>query len=107
MSLICPKCQSKMRSVERNGVTIERCKGCSGLFLDRDELDHLLAAEARFLGIEPVDPAQVAPRITDYDAIRRPVSDDRQRAERLYGEDRKLRGKGKKRKKTFLEDFFD
>ena len=46
-------------------------------------------------------------RIPDYDAPRRPVSDDRKRAERLYTDDRKLRGKGKKRKKPFLEDFFE
>ena len=107
MSLICPKCQSKMRSYERSGVTVDVCKQCAGIFLDRGELEHLVAAEARYFGLEPVDPAQIPPRIPDYDAPRRPVSDDRKRAERLYTDDRKLRGKGKKRKKTFLEDFFD
>ena len=107
MSLICPKCQSKMRSFERSGVTVDQCKQCSGIFLDRGELEHLLAAEARFLGIEPLDPAQAVPRIPDYDAPRRPAADDRKRAERAHGEDRKLRVKTKKRKKTFLEDFFD
>jgi Zn-finger nucleic acid-binding protein len=108
MSLICPKCQSKMRSFERSGVTVDQCKQCRGVFLDRGELEHLVAAEARFLGLEPLDPSQVAPvRIPDYDAPRRPVSDDRKRSERLFGEDRKLRAKTKKRKKTFLEEFFD
>ena len=58
--------------------------------------------------LEPLDPATVAvERIPDYDAPRRPVSDDRKRSERLYTDDRKLRGKGKKRKKPFLEDFFE
>jgi Zn-finger nucleic acid-binding protein len=107
MSLICPKCQSKMRNFERNGVIVDQCKQCSGIFLDRGELEHLVAAEARYFGLEPLDPAQIAPRIPDYDAPRRPVSDDRKRTERLYSDDRKLRGKNKKRKKTFLEDFFD
>jgi len=107
MSLICPKCQSKMRSFERGGITVEQCKGCRGVFLDRGELDLLVAAEARFFGLEPLDPAAIVDRIPDYDAPRRPVSDDRKRAERLYTDDRKLRGKGKKRKKPFLEDFFE
>ena len=66
-----------------------------------------MAAEARFLGLEPLDPAAAATAIPDYDAPRRPVSDDRKRSERLYTDDRKLRGKAKKRKKPFLEDFFE
>jgi len=107
MSLICPKWQNKMRSFERSGITVEQCKGCRGVFLDRGELDLLMAAEARFFGLEPPDPAATVERIPDYDAPRRPVSDDRKRSERLYTDDRKLRGKAKKRKKPFLEDFFE
>ncbi len=45
MSLTCPKCQAEMRSYERNGVTVDQCTGCRGLFLDRGELEHLLDAE--------------------------------------------------------------
>ena len=108
MSLTCPKCQGKMRSSERSGVTVEQCKQCRGVFLDHGELEHLITAEARFLGVEPRDAQEVqSPRIPDYDAPRRPVSDERKRSERLFGEDRKSRGKSKKRKKTFLEEFFD
>ena len=66
-----------------------------------------MAAEARFFGLEPLDPVAPVARIPDYDAPRRPVSDDRKRSERLYSDDRKLRGKVKKRKKPFLEDFFE
>jgi uncharacterized protein len=43
--LNCPKCLTPMRSVERNGVTIERCNECGGIFLDRGELEHLTQAE--------------------------------------------------------------
>jgi Zn-finger nucleic acid-binding protein len=107
MSLICPQCQSKMRASERGGVSVHVCKQCRGVFVDRDQLELLMAAEARFFGIEPLDPAESVTRIRDYDAPRRPVSDDVKRAERLFGDDRKLRGKGKKRKKPFLEDFFE
>jgi hypothetical protein len=37
--LVCPKCESPMRSYERNGVTIDQCTGCRGVFLDRGELE--------------------------------------------------------------------
>ena len=43
--LICPKCGSEMRSYERNGVLVDQCTGCKGLFLDRGELERLTEAE--------------------------------------------------------------
>ena len=106
MSLICPKCQSKMRSFERSGVTVEQCKECRGVFLDRGELDLLMAAEARFFGIEPLDPAgpHRGSPTTTHRAARCPTIASARSG--CYGEDRKLR-KTKKRKKPFLEDFFD
>ena len=44
--LTCPKCQGVMRSYERNGIQIDQCNECRGIFLDRGELDLLLDAEA-------------------------------------------------------------
>ena len=37
-----------MDSYERNGVLIEQCGECRGVFLDRGELAHLISAEASF-----------------------------------------------------------
>jgi Zn-finger nucleic acid-binding protein len=34
-----------MRSYERNRVLVDQCTGCGGLFLDRGELEALVAAE--------------------------------------------------------------
>ena len=34
-----------MRSYERNQVHVDQCTGCGGLFLDRGELEALVAAE--------------------------------------------------------------
>lgn len=42
---MCPKCQELMRPYERNGVTVDQCTGCRGLFLDRGELERLVNAE--------------------------------------------------------------
>ncbi|MDU0313363.1 zf-TFIIB domain-containing protein [Phycicoccus sp. M110.8] len=44
-TLTCPKCGSEMRSYERNQVHVDQCTGCGGLFLDRGELEALVAAE--------------------------------------------------------------
>jgi uncharacterized protein len=39
-----------MRTHKRNGVTIEQCNKCHGIFLDRGELEQLIGAESSFLG---------------------------------------------------------
>ncbi|MCA0293600.1 MAG: zf-TFIIB domain-containing protein [Actinobacteria bacterium] len=49
-SLTCPKCGSEMRSYERNRVLVDQCTGCGGLFLDRGELEALVAAENAWHG---------------------------------------------------------
>jgi uncharacterized protein len=46
--LVCPKCESPMRSYERSGVTIDQCTGCRGVFLDRGELERMVDAEGSF-----------------------------------------------------------
>jgi Zn-finger nucleic acid-binding protein len=37
-----------MRSYERNGVHVEQCDTCRGIFLDHGELEALTRAEAQF-----------------------------------------------------------
>ncbi len=44
--LTCPKCGGEMRSYERNGVTLDQCTDCRGIFLDRGELERLIDAES-------------------------------------------------------------
>lgn len=46
--LLCPKCQAPMRIMDRNGVTLERCTECGGIFLDRGELERLMRAEGEY-----------------------------------------------------------
>lgn len=45
-----------MRTHVRNGVTIEQCTKCHGIFLDRGELEQLLGAESSFLGRDRPSP---------------------------------------------------
>lgn len=48
--MTCPKCGGAMRTHRRNGVTIEQCRKCHGIFLDRGELEQLIGRETSFLG---------------------------------------------------------
>lgn len=62
----CPKCQATMRSYERNGIQIEQCTECRGVFLDRGELEQLMDAEAAYSqtpqqGQAPTTPTQPVP----------------------------------------------
>ena len=50
MELTCPKCHGTMRTYERNGVHVDQCSDCRGIFLDRGELDRLIDAENSYHG---------------------------------------------------------
>ncbi len=43
----CPKCAGTMRTYERNGIHLEQCDTCRGIFLDFGELEALTQLEAR------------------------------------------------------------
>jgi uncharacterized protein len=95
--LVCPKCESPMRSYERSGITIDQCTGCRGVFLDRGELERLVDAEGSFYeerGAFPEEPVRQEREV-------REGRDFRQE----YGGHRKPYKKRKK--ESFLSDFLD
>lgn len=44
----CPKCHAAMHTYNRNGVQIEQCSGCRGIFLDYGELEALTRLESQY-----------------------------------------------------------
>lgn len=51
-----------MRTFDRQGVHIDRCDGCQGIFLDRGELERIVDAEQRHYGFAPpLDPRTPPP----------------------------------------------
>ncbi|CAM5617227.1 zf-TFIIB domain-containing protein [Streptomyces atroolivaceus] len=44
----CPKCHAQMNTYNRNGVQIEQCSGCRGIFLDYGELESLTRLESQW-----------------------------------------------------------
>ena len=114
MELTCPKCHGPMRSYERNGVLIDQCSECRGIFLDRGELEKLVDAENAYNQAPAAQPAPDygSPEPARYEQPyrghddRHYDDDDRyrdRRYEQPYGDHRY----GKKRKKSFLENLFD
>ena len=83
--LTCPKCRGQMHQYERNGVVIDQCGDCRGIFLDRGELERLAEAESRWAERTYAPPPQRQGR--DYDGGYR---------ERPH-----------KRKKGWIEELFD
>lgn len=105
----CPVCDDiRMREVEKNGVLIDVCPECKGVWLDRGELEKLMSA------IREVQPAfnewyerQEEGREYDRrdDEYRRPYSDKDSEYDRRYpshGKDHR-----KKKKKSVLDVFGD
>jgi Zn-finger nucleic acid-binding protein len=56
----CPKCRGNMRTFDRNGIHIEQCENCRGIFLDYGELESLTQLEAQWRQAPP-PPAAHAP----------------------------------------------
>ncbi|MFF2506761.1 zf-TFIIB domain-containing protein [Streptomyces sp. NPDC058067] len=56
----CPKCHAPMHTYNRNGVQIEQCSGCRGIFLDYGELESLTRLESQWQ--QQMPPAPPAPQ---------------------------------------------
>ncbi|MFJ8192278.1 zf-TFIIB domain-containing protein [Streptomyces sp. NPDC096094] len=58
----CPKCRAPMHTYNRNGVQIEQCSGCRGIFLDYGELESLTRLEAQWSQSAPPPAPPAAPQ---------------------------------------------
>ena len=115
MSLLCPKCHNVMHQYERNGVVVDQCTECKGLFLDRGELEKLVKAENGWYGDDDRESRRPEPR---YEAMyesrpryeetprREPRYESRYDERRRYDDDHYRHSKKHKRR-SFLEELFD
>ena len=93
-----------MRTYERNGVHLDQCSECRGIFLDRGELERLLDADERWsqqvYGAPPGPAPAPRPPATPYPDPRYP--------EPRYGDPRSRDPRsGHKKRKHWLEELFD
>jgi uncharacterized protein len=90
----CPRCEAVvLDEIDRNGVTVDRCASCRGIWLDRGELEKLLARATAELEAGPQARAPLPEhRYRDHD--REPPSSRRE-----YH--------GHKRHRSFWHELFD
>ncbi len=84
----CPACRTELKMTERQGVEIDYCPQCRGVWLDRGELDKIIERAASDL-----EPPSHRPWRDD---------DDRERYQRDRTYDPRYR-----KKKSFLGNLFD
>ena len=102
----CPNCDQTLVMAERQGVEIDYCPKCRGVWLDKGELDKIIerSAENEMRGGQS-DGSGGQSR--DEDRFR---NDDKYREENKYRDEEYYRKHGKypyKKKRGFLGDFFD
>lgn len=91
----CPTCQVALVMSERQGIEIDYCPRCRGIWLDRGELDKILERSASYQ-----QPDSSAP-VHSPAPSRSPNLDEQRRGHHGgYGH-------GYKRRKSFFEDLFD
>ncbi len=95
----CPHCETLLKMTERQGIEIDYCPGCRGVWLDRGELDKIIERSSeQFAG------QREAPQ------TRQPYTEPRYQAPRSqksgYQGHQKPYGHYKKRK-SFLGEIFD
>ena len=84
-SMLCPVCHTGLALSDRQGVEIDYCPQCRGVWLDRGELDKIIERSGRDMTAGAPPPPQQSYRPDrSYDSSYRP-----------------------KRKKSFLEELFD
>lgn len=49
----CPSCSSRLVEVERSEILVDACPECRGVWLDRGELDKILARERAAIAADP------------------------------------------------------
>jgi Zn-finger nucleic acid-binding protein len=90
----CPRCEtSTLDERDRNGVTVDVCPACRGVWLDRGELEKMLATVHR----------EVEQERAHYGYEQQPPSSDR----RGYASGHHDPRYGKRRKKGWLENLGD
>jgi hypothetical protein len=100
MSLSCPKCQAEMRTYERNGIHVDQCTECRGVYLDRGELEHLIASETQWSAQQAQASAAPPQQTYQQPSYQQPSYQQPSYQQGGYG-------KPPKKRKNFLEELFD
>ncbi len=93
----CPVDGAELRMMERQGVEIDYCPTCRGVWLDRGELDKIIDRSTPAVALEEPGAARAA-----REEPRREYRGDRPREDDRYSHARPYR-----KRKSFLSELFD
>jgi uncharacterized protein len=99
--MLCPVCQVDLNMMDRQGVEIDYCPKCRGVWLDRGELDKLIERSAQS-DTRPIMQPRREDMSFDYDDD----DDYKRKNDERYRNNTGAYPPGKK-KKSFLSDMFD
>jgi Zn-finger nucleic acid-binding protein len=95
LGLVCPTCRVALVMSERQGIEIDYCPQCRGVWLDRGELDKIIERASKEAAPQPQP---------------QPQSYAQPQPRRGHDDDDYARSQGHrypKRRKSFLEELFD
>lgn len=102
--MICPNCQTTLLMMDRQGVTIDYCPNCRGVWLDKGELEKIIERSAQyeqqFTPPPAAQPTPPPPPPPTYNQPHYPPSYPK-------SGDSYYQQKPYKKKKSFLSDFLD
>jgi Zn-finger nucleic acid-binding protein len=102
----CPIDNTELRITDRQGIEVDYCPKCRGVWLDRGELDKLIDRAA----MAPAAPASVPAEGYERSSVpplREVPRDYRDNRDRDYRDDDDRYDRRRGRKRSFLDDIFD
>ena len=101
----CPNDQTTLSMTDRQGIEIDYCPTCRGVWLDRGELDKLIANNEN--SAQPAPSMQSQPAPMPQQQYREPQRYNDSDHRSGYSDDRNGQYKKKHKKESFLGDLFD
>ena len=100
----CPNCNETLVMTDRQGIEIDYCPKCRGVWLDRGELDKIIERSATYTqqpdtDFQPGHQPPPPPRDNTYNQQQKPYGNQQYPYNDPYYKHKK--------KKGFLDDFFD
>lgn len=100
----CPVCNVELKIADRQGVEIDYCPRCRGVWLDRGELDKLIE---RASGLEAQSGAPLPARRENRNTFDLDDDDDYKRRDDNYYRGETRQYPPEKKRKSFLGDMFE
>ncbi len=101
----CPKCYEPLRIADRQGIEIDYCPDCRGIWLDRGELDKIIERSVQYK--PPEDYYRDDYKRDEYKRDEYKRDDYKEYKKDKKDKDKYYKSYKKKKAKHFIEDIFD